>query len=149
MTTQLASPQRRWPRTFLLEILNRAISQGSCEVYPISVEDAASLRASLHRIRRRSDKSHASFITPEMHLVTIGVWHTQNNGTLPIYYTNVPASEPPLPSISGPIPDSSASYPGLQKTAIDIPALSDSVPLQEPLDPAAIDDYVEGLKKGL
>lgn len=63
-----------WPRAYLLNIYASAIQNGWCEVTEITEDRALSLRQSLYRLRRRSDSSNASFITPDHHLVTALDW---------------------------------------------------------------------------
>lgn len=91
---------RTWPKTYLLNVYKQALDHGAVVLSPITAEAATSLKAALYRQRRRSDNSNKTFITPEMHLVTVGRWHSAAGGSLPIYYTSVPDTEEQLPDIT-------------------------------------------------
>lgn len=71
----------KWPRKYLLELYHLAITTGECSVSPITQSQAKSLCQSFYRLRRRSDSSTATFITPEHHLVTADDWTPENDGT--------------------------------------------------------------------
>jgi len=95
-----------WPRAFLFQIYDAAITNGLIIIEPISEEDARSLAGRLYRIRRRSDKALAQFILPEYHLVTVGEWRPGPEGTgqLPIIYSRLPDGKP-LPLIRPALPE--------------------------------------------
>ena len=88
--THKPGPDNIWPRAYLLQIYNTCIQRGAVVIEPIDQIAAKSLTQSLYRLRRRSDTSNASFITPEMHLVTVGKWKcTDLGGALPIYFSRL------------------------------------------------------------
>lgn len=85
-----------WPRAYLLQIYEQAISNGMVWIEPISPSQATSLRMALYRLRRRSDSNNAAFITPQHHLVTVGAYDPARQ-RLPILYNRLPEAE--LPAI--------------------------------------------------
>jgi len=89
----------QWPRAYLLGIYEAALRLGSIYVEPIRQADALSLKQSLYRLRRRSDTSNKSFITPDMHLVTVGAWEPgpAGEGRMCIMFSN--AGEQALPGL--------------------------------------------------
>lgn len=132
--------QSAWPKAYLLEIYAQAVQHGHVLLHPITEERASSLTKALYAIRRRSrpGESAATFILPEYHLVTVGLWRRDNSGTLPIYYTT---SDQPLPTIT-PVPNSAVALPQ--------PAAHQPLPTTPSADdmdltPSDIDDYVAGL----
>lgn len=69
-----------YPRALLLSIYTAAIEQGFVWITPLPQADAVGLRAKLNRLRRRSDTSAKSFITPNHYLVTFGNWEPGPDG---------------------------------------------------------------------
>lgn len=90
----MTTPSTDWPRAFLLQVHAQAVAHGLVFLENISQADAKSLTQRLYRVRRRSDKSTATFIPPEYHLVTIGKWQPMEDnaapGRLPIIYNALP-----------------------------------------------------------
>lgn len=93
---------RVWPRRYLLQVYDLAIANGLVEIAPISQTDAISLTQSIYRLRRRSDASNVSFITPEHHLVTMSAWRPDKGGVIYAMFDKTPDGEP-LPDLT-PIP---------------------------------------------
>lgn len=144
------TPSENWPKAFLLQIHAEAIKHGFIFIEPISEADAESLKGRLYRIRRRSDKSTASFIPPEYHLVTAGKWQASEagQGRLPIIYsalpdgTSLPNIVPAKPEeILGPQP---MSIPQPSSTTQLPPAL-ELEPADLKLNPGDISNYVAGM----
>jgi hypothetical protein len=119
-----------FPREYLLRVYNAALDHGHILLHPITREDAARFTACFYRLRRRSDAAHQSFITPEMHLVTVGKWKEVGGiGILPIYYTTLPEGET-LPMIS---------------PAAGTQVFSPADPDLDPIASTQIDDYIQQL----
>lgn len=97
----MSAPASRYPRTYLLAIYNQALEAGMLHIHPISEPDAETLTRALYNLRRRSGAAHASFITPEMHLVSAGQWRPDNGGTLPIYYSETDLTLPTITPLHG------------------------------------------------
>jgi hypothetical protein len=89
-----------YPRHFLLDIYNKALTTGNCSVYPVTREEASKIVASFYRLRRRSTSSNASFITPEMHLVSAAEWHPHNGGTQSFIFNKQPDHLAALPNVT-------------------------------------------------
>lgn len=124
-----------WPRSYLLEIYDEAIKQGFLILEGIeSEEQALSLKNTLYRLRRRSDKSNVAYITPDHHLVTVGQYDEVAK-TLPIIFNKVPDTAAPLPSFRKATPEEVAAWEASQPV-VSIP---DSLPS---LDSSGVDDYV-------
>lgn len=126
--------QSKWPRAYLLEIYNKAVDNGHLILNPITQEDAASLTASLYRLRRKADTTNRDFILPEYQLVTVGHWRPDNDGTLPIMYST---AEFPLPNI---IPVSGETILSLTHARNEPHPIEP--PAEEALSETEIDDYV-------
>lgn len=93
------TPTENWPKPWLLQIHQQAVEHGMIWIEPITKADAESLRQRLYRVRRRSDKSTASFILPEYHMVTVGAWEDRDGGRLPVIYSRRPDGQA-LPNIT-------------------------------------------------
>jgi hypothetical protein len=141
------STSTAFPRSYLLSIYTAAIEQGFIWITPISAANAVSLRQKLYRLRRRSDKNNASFITPNHHLVTVGDWEAgpDGQGRLPVMFSSSPGG---LPNIQ--LADGTALPPAeaLAVEAVPAPAiiplpLAPDIPAKE-LNMSAenIDDFV-------
>jgi hypothetical protein len=141
-----------WPRAFLLSLYNAALTNGMVYATPVREADAHSLRQSLYRLRRRSDTSNKSFITPEMHLVTVGNWEAgpDGHGRLPILYTSM-GDGVDMPGIVAATGEELAQAAEQQFTphspiADPIPPL-DIDTLDVRLDPEEVDDFVQRMMK--
>lgn len=99
----VAPAQSRWPRSYILDIYQQAITHGHILLHPITKEDASSLTKSIYNIRRRSKpgEANATFITPDHHLVTVGLWRPDSGGTLPVYYTTTDEKLPTITPAAG------------------------------------------------
>lgn len=144
-----ASPT--WPRPYLLQVYGAAIAQGFIWIEPISEERAQSFRMAFYRLRRRSDSSNQSFITPEHHLVTVGEWSPENGGRLPIVFnkladgTDLPRIVPGDPA-EAPHIDYPQPYRPLPAAPFDMDAAL-KVAGETELTEADIGSYVERMKR--
>jgi len=82
-------PQSQWPKPYLLKVMEQAVKEGCIRLdFKHDAELAKSFQGAINRIRRRSDKQHASFITPEFHLITT-TWEAAR-GTMLVTYSSMP-----------------------------------------------------------
>lgn len=143
-----------YPRALLLGIYTAAIEQGFVWVNDVPQADYTSLKMQLQRLRRRSDKSNSSFITPQHHLCTIGAWEPGpgGRGRFPVMFDKMP-DERPMPSLTSAsgaaIPISTATAhapippPPPPAAPVDTPLPASSLTESDmQLDPGSIDDYV-------
>lgn len=135
------SPPITFHRHYLLSVYNAALEQGHILLRPISAEDAARFTQSFYRLRRRSDKSNASFILPEFHLITVGEWSPEDGGTLPILYNTSPYQLPTILTAAG----AEIAEPTAERLSRYLPpAPSDAAPALDGLTP---DEIVAHLRK--
>lgn len=129
----MATPSENWPKPWLLQLHDAAVTHGFIWVEPISEADAKSLRARLYRMRRRSDTSMAAYIPAEYHLVMVGQWveGPDGIGRLPLIYNKLPDGRS-LPNIVPATADEVTTY--LQVPKAPAPPIIDAANL----DPAAI-----------
>lgn len=98
----------KYPRAYLLSVYNAAIEHGMVLLQPFPAEDVKSFTASFINLRRPKSVGAVTFITPEMHLVSVGRWRPEAGGTLPIYYTS---TEEALPAINPAGPEEHQYFP--------------------------------------
>lgn len=112
-----------WTRAYLLTLYETAITKGYAEVSGLTEAQAKSLRQSFYRLRRRSDSSNASFITPAHYLVTVMDFQPISNGlgSLRFSYSDPGLSLPPITA-----PDGST-----------VPLVTEALSSEQPLTPAA------------
>lgn len=79
---QVTTPSENWPKPWMLNLHEQAVTAGMIWVEGITEPDYRSLKQRLYRIRRRGDRQMAAFIKPEYHLVMVGNWErvTDANG---------------------------------------------------------------------
>lgn len=153
------SAKRDWPRAYLLQIHQEAVTHGLIFIEQIDAADAESLKQRLYRVRRRSDKSTATFILPEYHMVTVGTWeelpssHPAHPGRLPIIYNKTPDGKP-LPSIRPATPEEASAAFAPAKMRLDtLPPLDPENILANlehadlTLKPEEVDSFVADLMK--
>lgn len=152
----MTTPTTDWPRAFLLQVHAQAVAHGLIFLENISKEDAKSLTQRLYRVRRRSDKSTATFIPPEYHLVTIGKWQETDDhtapGRLPIIYSALPDGKH-LPHIRPATPEEMVAAIPLPQPEAPLAPLSPDAILSNlenadlTLKPEEIDSFVSDLLK--
>lgn len=145
-----------WPRAYLLQIHAQAVAHGLIFLEKISEVDAKSLKQRLYRIRRRSDKSTATFVPPEYHLVTVGKYQPMEGpdapGRLPIIYSSLPDGKA-LPHIRAATPEEIANAIPLPPIQAPLTPLTPEVLLQNlehtdmTLKPEEVDSFVADLMK--
>lgn len=123
----MTTPSEHWPKPYLLQAHAQAVEHGMVWIRPISKADAASLKARLYRVRRRSDASMAAFIPPEYHMVTVGLWSPGNGGQMPLIYNRLPEGQ--LPPIVPATPEEKGS-------SLPLPTLNDAPLSQEQIEAA-------------
>ena len=130
-------PTENWSKPYILQVHKAAVDHGFVWIQPIDEADAASFKARFYRIRRRSDKSMASFIPPEFHMVNVGAWEIgpTGQGRLPIIYSARPDGKP-LPDIIPATQDEITYHQ--QMPAMPAPEPSPEIDPRH-LDPAAIE----------
>lgn len=77
-----------WPKTYLLQVYSRAMSEGCIRIKLSNKEQFTSFSQAFYRLRRRSDAQHAAFILPEYHLIFC-TWEPER-GTALVTYDALP-----------------------------------------------------------
>jgi hypothetical protein len=140
----MPSTPHTWPKSYLLSILAAAVEHGFLYLEPLSPVAAASLRASLIRVRRRADKSAAAYIIPEYYLVSVGQWEATGEdpdiGRLPVMYDALPEGLV-LPKITP--AERSVSLPTPVQQETPAPFAAEELAME----PAEIKSFVDSMKK--
>lgn len=137
-----------YAREYLLRVYNAALEHGNCRLSPISEKASKAFTAAFYRLRRRSDSSNATFITPEMHLVTVTGWKPHNGGTLYIVYNKQPDELPAMPHIlPGDGADEPAPLPPVSSAFVAEASLLASNTSTVPDEPTTedINSYIDSL----
>lgn len=77
-----------WPKTYLLQVYSRALSEGCIRIELKDKGQFVSFSQAFYRLRRRSDAQHAAFILPEYHLIFC-TWEPER-GTCLVTYDALP-----------------------------------------------------------
>lgn len=149
------TPSENWPKTYILKIMEEAVNHGFVYIEPIDEASAKSLVMRVYRSRRRSDKSTASFILPEYHLVTAGRWEPENGGRQPFIFSRLSTGEDlpgitPRPDLAGPSIKVPQKLPFIMPEVEGEPIITDMRPMTPSdlqLDPDEVSNYVESLIK--
>lgn len=151
-----STAKKDWPRAYLLQVHQEAVAHGLIFIEGIDEADAKSLKQRLYRVRRRSDKSTATFILPEYHMVTVGEWeafppsHPAYPGRLPIIYSRTPDGKD-MPRIRAATPEeASEAFAVPAHRELPTPITPETLNLESAdlsLKPGEIDDFVAKLTK--
>lgn len=131
-----------WPIPYLLQIYEKAVAEGCMRVRLHGDEKKfTSLRAAFHRIRRRSDKRHATLIRAEYEACSM-VWEPDTGCALVIYSALPDGQE--LPEFES-VDEKRSITPA---TAI-APVVEDPTELDEPDEEFDSQAHVAGLLSNL
>jgi hypothetical protein len=82
-------PSTMWPKTYLLEVYNQAVSKGCIRLdFGGDAVKARGFMGSFYRFRRSADRSSKAFVRPEFHLVQC-TWEPRR-GTVLVTYSSLP-----------------------------------------------------------
>jgi hypothetical protein len=146
----MTTPTLNWPKSYLLQCHADAIKHGMIFVEPITEAEARSFTQRFYRMRRRSDKSMASLIPPEYHLVSVGEWEPFGithpevqppRGRLPIIFSSLPSGEA-LPNLRPATETELTAALTPQQPLLPLETLIDLDAIEQPMAPGELEDFV-------